>query len=179
MTLLGQTLAAMSKNGLRFALIGATAMAAHGVSRSTMDVDLLLVGHESLDSPAWNEIRQSGASVEVRRGSGDDPLAGVVRIARKGEPSVNIIVGSAPWQRRAIDRATPAELDGTSLPVASARDLIQLKHFAGSPQDRWDVDRLLSVSGNADLANDVESEIHVLPAESRDLWRLIRTAGHE
>ena len=35
-------------------------MAAHGVAPATMDVDLLLVGRECLDPPAWDDLRQRG-----------------------------------------------------------------------------------------------------------------------
>jgi len=179
MTLLAETVASLSCHDLRCAMIGAAAMAAHGVARATMDVDLLLTGHRTLVSPVWDQLRGSGVSVEVRRGDRDDPLVGVVRLRREGELPIDIIIGGASWQRRAVEDATAVDVLGATIPVASARDLILLKLFAGSPQDRWDIIRLLSASNDPGLPGRVESELNALPAECRTLWRSIATAGGE
>jgi len=177
MTLLAETFDALSRHGLRFTMIGAAAMAAHGVARATMDIDLLLVGRESLDSPAWDDLRRSGVSVDVRRGDADDPLDGVVRLLRDGELPIDVVVGSAAWQRRAITRARSVDFLGIRIPVASARDLILLKLFAGSPQDRWDITRLLAASGDPGLPSEVESDLDALPEGCREVWQSIAAAG--
>jgi hypothetical protein len=173
LNLLDETLRALKSHGLRAAVIGAAAMAAHGVARATMDVDLLLVGRESLDSEAWEDLRRSGVAVEVRRGASDDPLAGVIRLRHNGDLPIDVIVGAASWQRRAIDRAVVSEVLGVSAPVATAHDLILLKLYAGSPQDRWDVTRLLATAPTPDLARSVEADLGELPRESREVWRSI------
>lgn len=173
MSLLTETLDALSAHGLRCAMIGAAAMAAHGVARATMDIDLLLVGSECLASPAWDALRRSGLDVDVRRGDADDPLAGVVHLQRAGEQPIDVVVGSASWQRRAIDDATSIEFLGVRVPVASAHDLILLKLYAGSPQDRWDITRLLAALPNPELPREVESRLSALPPECRDSWREI------
>ena len=177
MSLLAETLEALADCDLRCAVIGAAAMAAHGVARATMDVDLLLVGRASFECDAWEALRRSGVEVEIRPGSPDDPLVGVVRLRRNEDLPVDVIVGSAPWQRRAIDRAASIELLGTRAPVASARDLILLKLFAGSPQDKWDIARLLAASPDPDLARGVERELTELPRECSNTWRSIVEQG--
>lgn len=48
MSLLETVVEALQANRIRFALIGAAAMAIHGVSRSTFDVDLLATDPRSL-----------------------------------------------------------------------------------------------------------------------------------
>lgn len=176
MSLLAETLEVLSKHELSCAAIGAAAMAAHGVARSTMDIDLLLVGRHCLDSPAWDSLRRGGVSVDVRRGDADDPLAGVVRVRRADALPIDVVVGSFAWQQRVIDRAAPVEIHGALVPVAAVRDLILLKLYAGSPQDRWDVERLLETSSDPALAREVESEVDALPHESRELWRSISSA---
>lgn len=176
MTLLSETLDILSRHGLRCAVIGATAMAAHGVARATMDIDLLLVGRETLDSFAWDELRRSDALVDIRRGDADDPLDGVVRLQRKDSAPIDVMVGSATWQRRAVERAAEIDILGTRAPVATAHDLILLKLFAGSPQDRWDVLRLLATSQDPQLPLTVERDLDALPADCRVLWRSLRDA---
>lgn len=174
MRLLAETLAVLARYDLPFAIVGATAMAAHGVARATLDVDLLVPGRAALDSPAWSELRESGASVEIRKGEADDPLDGVVRLRRTGESPIDIIVGSWTWQRRAIERASVVRVLGVEAPVVSAVDLVLLKLYAGSPQDCWDVARLLSSAPLAGLRERVDEEVEDLPAECRVLWKSIR-----
>jgi len=173
LNLLAETLRALDSHGLRCAVIGAAAMAAHGVARATMDVDLLLVGRDSLDSQAWDGLRRAGVLVEIRRGTPDDPLVGVIRLRHGDDLPIDVVVGAAPWQRRAVDRAVVSEILGVRAPVATAQDLVLLKLYAGSPQDRWDVQRLLATSPAPELSRRVEAELSELPRESREVWRSI------
>jgi hypothetical protein len=173
MTLLAETLEVFSTHGLRCAVIGATAMAAHGVARATLDIDLLLAGRAALESGAWPDLERRGVEVEIRRGTGDDPLQGVVRLRREAEAPIDVIVGSSAWQRRAIDRAVVSDLLGVAGPVAGALDLILLKLHAGSPQDCWDISRLLAASPPG-LGQKVDTEVGALPADARALWESIR-----
>jgi hypothetical protein len=178
MSLLRAAVEAFSSHRLECAMIGATAMAAHGVARATMDIDLLVVGRDCLDSPVWRELREQGIEVDVRRGDHDDPLAGVVHLRQAGSAPVDVIVGDSAWQRRVVERATDVELFGTMVPVAAARDLVLLKLYAGSPQDLWDVSRLLEASGKS-LAHAVNDEIDALPDETGDLWRSLHRRNQE
>jgi hypothetical protein len=172
MSLLAATVEALSRHRLSCAIIGATAMAAHGVARATMDIDLLLIGRDCLDSPVWHELQERGIDVEIRRGDHDDPLDGVVQLRQAGSAPIDVIVGSTLWQRRVVERATTLDLFGTLVPVAEARDLVLLKLYAGSPQDCWDVSRLLEVADKS-LAHAVTDEIDALPEEAQELWRSI------
>ena len=91
-----------------FALIGAAAMAAHGVSRSTFATDLFSVGPSALDDGIWQALATDGIDVDVRHGDDDDPLLGVVRCTR-GEQAIDLVVGRFAWQREVIARATPTQ----------------------------------------------------------------------
>jgi hypothetical protein len=173
MSLLAETVEALTRHDLCFAIVGATAMAAHGVARATLDVDLLLVGRAALESRAWSELRQGGVDVDIRRGAADDPLAGVVRLRRDGEAPIDVIVGTAAWQRRALERARASEVLGVVGPVAGVLDLILLKLYAGSPQDCWDISRLLASSA-PELLLHVDAEVDSLPPECRELWKTLR-----
>lgn len=67
----------LRERGTPFALIGAAGMAAHGVSRSTLDLDLLVIDRECLRPAYWEPVRAAGVEVSLRPGDDDDPLAGV------------------------------------------------------------------------------------------------------
>lgn len=156
-----------------FALIGAAAMAFRGVSRATVDVDLLTVDRGALESGAWAALRAEGIEVEVRRGDHQDPLAGVVRCSRTGDRSVDLVVGKGPWQAEVVERATPGSFASVSLPVVEVADLVLLKLHAGGPQDAWDIHQLLAGEGSAALVEAVEGRLQDLEQDSREFWRRI------
>ena len=82
MTLLARVSALLASQGMPFALIGAAAMAAHGVGRSTLDRDLLVHDPRVLSEAFWADL--SDADADVRRGDDNDPLVGVVVAAPPG-----------------------------------------------------------------------------------------------
>ena len=175
MTLLDRVAAVLNGAGTTHALIGAAALAAHGVARSTIDQDLLVVDRACLSPALWKELQDEGVRVEIRRGDISDPLAGVVRFEAPGERPLDLIVGKHAWQKRAIEKAGPRT---SSPPVVGAVDLILLKLYAGGPQDAWDIQQLLASEDHADLAALVEAELESLPRELADLWKRIVGSGH-
>jgi predicted nucleotidyltransferase len=158
----------LRRRGTAHAVIGAAALAAHGVSRATADLDLLIVDTSCLDEEIWSDLVRTSL-VDVRRGDSDDPLAGVIRIARAGEGSVDVIVGRSSWQREVLERAETRSIGRVSLPVVRAADLILLKLYAGGPQDVWDITRL--VEADPRVASEVEARLAQLPADCGSLWR--------
>jgi hypothetical protein len=163
----------LAERQIPFAVIGAAALAVHGVSRATRDLDLLTLAPECLDSATWEFLEADGVTVRVRRGDADDPLAGVVRFTAPGEGPVDLVVGKNPWQAAILSRVRRARVAGVDLPVARASDIVLLKLYAGGPQDAWDVEQLLGTGGRAALIAEVEAAIAMLPAESRELWNRI------
>lgn len=171
MRLVQRVSALLSRRAIDHALIGAAALAAHGVARATVDVDLLATDPGCLDERLWEELRSEGVAVEVRRGDETDPLLGVVRIVSKGHPPVDLIAGRPAWQRALLDRARPLRIGGSMVPVVEPADLVLLKLYAGGPQDAWDIDQLLDV--NPAVAAEVEAWLPSLPEECARLWRRI------
>jgi hypothetical protein len=155
-------------------LIGGDALAVHGVSRATLDQDLLAVDASVLDAATWTDLAEPSLDIDIRKGDSDDPLRGVVRITSSAvERPLDLVVGSYQWQARAIARATLVTLDDdVDVPVVQARDLILLKLYAGGPQDAWDIQRLLAAgSSSAALRDEVEADVSVLPRRCIDLWK--------
>ena len=173
LSLLGRVVAVLEETAEPYALIGAAAMATHGVSRATVDLDILAVGPRCLDPRLWSGLEAAGAAVDLRRGDDSDPLAGVVRFAAPGERPVDLVVGKAAWQRAALVRAEPGRFAGADLPVLRAADIILLKLFAGGPQDAWDVVQLLAAGDRRALAEEVEPRVAELPPAAAALWRTL------
>ena len=171
MTLLERVSGFLFSGDIAHALIGAAALAVHGVSRSTLDQDLLVVDRNVLDASFWTGF--SGAVVDVRRGDDADPLAGVVRIRSDDERDVDVVVGRSIWQEAVLRRAT--RLGAGPLRVVDAADLILLKLYAGGSQDRWDIEQLLALDDGATTAN-VDERIAPLPDRSREMWAALRAA---
>jgi len=158
-----------------FALIGAAAMAVHGISRATRDLDLLVVARECLSPAYWESLRAGGVEVNIQRGDADDPLEGVARLTAADQPPVDLVVGKGSWQAGIISRASEAEIEGVAVPVAGRADLVLLKLYAGGPQDAWDIEQLLVGEEQTSMASELERRLQELPEESRALWRRIRS----
>ncbi|RMF24109.1 MAG: hypothetical protein D6760_04065 [Deltaproteobacteria bacterium] len=68
MNLLAFVTQALSRRNIPYALIGGVALAAHGVARGTLDVDILVLADEALEGSTWQTVEAAGARVDVRRG---------------------------------------------------------------------------------------------------------------
>jgi hypothetical protein len=172
-TLLADVVAHLESEGVSHGLIGAAALAVHGVARSTQDDDLLVVDQRVLQPEFWRPL--AGDVVRVLRGDHDDPLAGAVRLARRGERTVDVVVGRWAWQKEALARARRATLPDVEVTVVDPADLILLKLDAGGPQDRYDVEALLGLVGPV-LAEQVEVRLAPLSASLKREWALVRSA---
>jgi hypothetical protein len=171
LTLLEEVSAVLARAGIAHALIGATALAAHGVSRSTQDQDLLAVGAACLDPGLWAELRERGVSVDVRRGDLTDPLLGVVRFTVPGQRQVDLVVGKHTWQRSLLARAEEGRAGNPR--VVQIVDLILLKLYAGGPQDAWDIQQILARSDRAQIIAAVEKDLGELPERCQAFWAKI------
>jgi hypothetical protein len=168
MTLLDRVSAHLDTHGIAHAVIGAAALAAAGVARSTFDVDLLTGDPAVLAADVWEDLRAEGVTIDIRRGDDDDPLGGVVRIeAAMPERPVDVVLGRHAWQARAVARAARS---AGAPPIVLPRDLVLLKLYAGGTQDLWDVRELLRVAEDDTLIDDVESDLVTLPRAMRERW---------
>jgi hypothetical protein len=175
-TALAEAVDRLRARGTPFALVGAAALALHGVPRSTRDLDLLTLDVECLDAEYWRSIGGGRIEVTVRRGDAADPLAGVVRLRPGDDAPVDVVVGRSAWQRGVLERAQPATVESVVVPVAQAADLVLLKLFAGGPQDLWDIAQLLGGDERRTIARDVEARLSALPADCARLWAEVSRA---
>ena len=171
-SLLDEVAAILTGAEVPHALIGASALAVHGISRSTLDIDLLVTDRRVLSRAFWIALSPR-ALVEIRSGDADDPLAGVVRVSAEGERDVDVIVGRGTWMADIIGRAQPP-VHGTGVRAARADDLVLLKLFAGGSQDRWDIEQLLALPEHDAIVAAVDERIGQLPAPARQLWQQLK-----
>ena len=175
MRLLDEVVAVLQGAGIPHALIGAAAMAIHGVSRATADIDLLTVDERTLRKELWAGLEAGGARVLLLRGDHDDPLAGNVRLARAGDRSIDVVVGRHAWQQEIIQAARPSPIGGATVDVVTPAGLVLLKLHAGGPRDAWDIRMLLETLDEAKpIAAEVERMLPRLPVECKILWDRIR-----
>ena len=167
--LLYQVASTLAAAGIPSALIGAGALAIHGVSRSTFDRDLLVTDVRVLDRRIWMPLGEA-AEIDVRHGDADDPLGGVVRVTAGADMAVDVIVGRHRWQARLVEEASAARGAEGSVSVVSPSGLVLLKLYAGGPQDLWDIVQLRAVHGHS-LDAAVNERIAALPDSARDAWQ--------
>jgi len=127
----------LEERGIPFALIGAVALARHGATRYSTDVDLLTLRKEVLVPEFWTGLADAP---ELRKGDFEDPLEGVARWG--GPRPVDLIVGRGAAMAFAVQTAVADRQLG--IPVATPLGLLLLKLEAGSAQDRYDILSLVS-----------------------------------
>jgi hypothetical protein len=172
MNLAARVITHLERNGVMAAIIGGVALGAHGVARATLDTDILVADGAILSPTFWRTLR-SAPDPQIRRGDADDPLAGVVRLARRSE-SVDVLVGRGVWMRRVLERRTWLRLPRHKLPFVDRADLVLLKLYAGGPQDLLDV-QLLVETDPGGLREAVEHRLAHVPRAIAARWR--RLAG--
>src|SRR5262245_48972913 len=89
--------ALLASHRITHAVIGAAAMAARGIARSTYDIDLLVADARVLEPSLWKDLEADGVQIDIRRGDDEDPLGGVVRLDAPGERPVDIVFGKHLW----------------------------------------------------------------------------------
>jgi len=147
----------------------------HGVSRSTVDVDLLTVDPRSLEAELWASVADDRVTLRILKGDFDDPLAGSVRFSAPGERMVDVVVGRHRWQAEIVEGAEPVTIGDLELPVVGPAGLILLKLYAGGPKDAWDIRSLLeSHEQSASIQAEVDEAVTRLTPEGRRLWDRIR-----
>jgi predicted nucleotidyltransferase len=176
MSLLARVAGTLETKRTPFAVVGGVALAVRGVARSTFDVDLMTTDAAVLTDPYWFLLSRDGAQVEIRRGDGDDPLRGLVRLVSRDERPVDVFVGRGAWLEGVLKRAEPFALLDVRVPVVRAADLVLLKLHAGGTQDLWDVKQLLDADGSGDLAFEVEPRLAEVPRNAAIAWKRVRAA---
>jgi hypothetical protein len=172
MTLLDRVSAVLDERAIPHALIGAAALAAAGIARSTYDVDLFTGDARVLLDETWQGLAEASLSFEIRRGDDEDPLGGVVRLEQIGQRPVDVILAKHGWQTRIVERVQRSP--GGAPPIVRPPDLMLLKLYAGGTQDLWDIRELLRLPDGDLWRATVETELVTFPQFKQDRWSSVR-----
>jgi hypothetical protein len=135
-------LSALSDEHAEFLVVGAYAVAAHGIPRATADLDVWVRQSEENARRVWRALRRFGAPVGDLREEdlSADALVVQIGVAPRRIDVLTSIAGVAfdeAWANR-----TEVVIEGLRVPVISRSDLIRNKKAVGRPQDLADVARL-------------------------------------
>ena len=127
-------------------VIGGVAVIAHGVHRTTRDLDLAFAGDALESAVLLDELEAAGFEPRIA-----DALAfaaeSQVLLVRHRETGIEVDVSRA-WlelEREALAAARDTRIGGVDVPVALPEDLVIFKALAGRPTDLADVRELLAL----------------------------------
>ena len=135
-------LQALSDNGVRFLLVGAYAMGAHGYPRATGDIDIWVEPSIENSERVYRSVAAFGAPLhEIDQATFATP--GVVFQIGVAPRRIDIITAiSGVRFDEAHQHRQIVEMEGLSVPILSLGDLIQNKRATGRDKDRLDADHL-------------------------------------
>ncbi len=132
-------LSAFSDAGVEYLLVGAYALAVHGLVRGTGDIDVWVRPTSGNAARVYRAVLAFGAPAEQFSAEDFTKPDSVVQL---GVPPlrIDIMTGisgvefSAAWEAR-----TTTVLDGITVPVLSRAHVVANKRAAGRPKDRLDL----------------------------------------
>jgi hypothetical protein len=132
-------LSALSAERADFLLVGAYAVAVHGVPRATADLDLWIRCSEENAGRVWGALARFGAPMaSIRREDLQTPGVVVqIGVAPRRIAVLTSIDGVA-FEDAWVDR-TEVDVEGLRVPVIGRRHLIANKKAVGRPQDLADI----------------------------------------
>lgn len=135
-------LSALSDERAEFLVVGAYAVAAHGIPRATGDLDIWIHRSEDNTPRVWRALSRFGAPLsdlreEDLRAPGLVVQIGVVPRRIDVLTSIDGVEFEDAWPDR-----TEIDVEGSRVPVIGRRHLILNKKAVGRPQDLADVARL-------------------------------------
>jgi hypothetical protein len=135
-------LSALSAEGVEYLLIGAYAMAVHGVPRATGDIDIWVRPSSDNADRILRALARFGAPLGDLRAA---DLAGEGTVFQVGVApnrvdlitAIDGVTFDAAWSRRVM-----SEVEGLTIPVIGRDDLIRNKRSTGRARDLADAEQL-------------------------------------
>lgn len=135
--------------GVRWYLFGAQAAILHGASRLTADVDVTVALGAHTSQELVSTLRRESFVLRV-----EDVDAFVERtrvIPFRHEPSridLDVVLAGPGPEELFLARSEMRDVEGSTIPVARAEDVLVMKILAGRPKDREDVAQILVARGD-------------------------------
>ena len=142
-------LRSLSTEDVKFLLVGAYAVAAHGYPRATMDIDLWVKPSRDNAEAVLRALRRFGAPVHdltVEDLLKDDTVFQIGVAPRR----VDIITGASGLRfDQAYAQSTETDLEGLRIRIPSLDDLIRNKRASGRTKDLADAEALEKLKNSA------------------------------
>jgi len=135
-------LSAFSDQNVEFMVVGAYAVAAHGLPRATGDIDLWINCSEDNANRVWAALKQFGSSLTDLSPQDFSTPDTVVQLGIAPRRISVLTAISGVKYAEADTHKQLVTIDGITIPVIGLTHLIQNKKAVGRPQDEADVARL-------------------------------------
>lgn len=125
-------------------VIGGIAVIARGVPRLTIDVDATIWGADVSLDELFRVLERHEIVPRITDAEEFARRRQVLLLEHQpsGTP-LEISLGWLPFEKEALDRASPVDFGGTTIPVPQPEDLVIYKAVAWRERDKEDVERLL------------------------------------
>ena len=135
-------LSAFTEEQVDFIIVGAYALAAHGLPRATGDIDLWVRASSGNSRKVWKALEAFGAPMKGLQQEDFEKEELIVQIGRAPRridviTTVSGLTFDDAWRNRMV-----VEIEGLSISVIGREDLIRNKKAVGRAQDMADVKRL-------------------------------------
>lgn len=137
-----EMLSCLAEEGVKFLLVGAYALAAHGYPRATMDIDLWVMPSSENAEAVIRALQRFGAPLhDLTLGDlqKDDTVFQIGVAPRR----IDIITGASGLQfHEAFQNSVCIEIEGHQVRIPSLDDLIRNKKASGRTKDLADAEAL-------------------------------------
>jgi predicted nucleotidyltransferase len=141
-----EMLQCLADEGVKFLLVGAYAVAAHGYPRATMDIDIWVMPSPRNAKAVLKALRRFGAPLHGLSLSDlqkDDTIFQIGVAPRR----IDIITGASGLQfEDTFARSSEVNIEGIQLRIPSVDDLITNKRASGRTKDLADAEALESLN---------------------------------
>jgi hypothetical protein len=137
-----EMLQCLADEGVKFLLVGAYALAAHGYPRATMDIDIWVMPSPDNATALLNTLRRFGAPLhgltctDLQK---DDTVFQIGVAPRR----IDILTGASGLRfEEAFAHSVEIVIDGIPVRIPSVADLIRNKRASGRTKDLADIEAL-------------------------------------
>lgn len=141
-------LRALSEEKVRFLLVGAYAMAAHGYLRATMDMDIWVMPSPDNADAVLRALARFGAPLQNITGDDLQRDGTVFQIGVAPRRIDLITTASGLTFEAAHSRSLPIDIDGILVHIPCVEDLIANKRASGRTKDLADAEELESLKNS-------------------------------
>jgi len=145
-------LLALSEEEVRFLLVGAYALAAHGYPRATMDIDIWVMPSPQNADSLLRALRRFGAPLHnlTKEDLQKDGTVFQIGVAPR---RIDIITAVSGLQfEETYGRSMPVKIEGIEVHIPSIDDLIRNKRASGRTKDLADAEALESLKNFEQIA---------------------------